>query len=175
MPQIEDGLQMLIIPFAQQALGTLNSEVALAIVNPFLQNAEQGFLAKKIKYNLACIDLTAGDVVNLVFAPTDISIAELWLALITTGYLTSPDDPMDQANQLFRLKMWHEAGRTFSNSSGAGKQVEDGVQSLGGGKGIPVTANGGLTIFAFNPAANNMTTGATIVGHIVLYGVWLRE
>ena len=173
--QIDKGLQMLVHPMAQTALSTLNSEVALEMQNLFVEDANQGFLVKKIKYNIAVVDLTAGDCVQFLIAPADMSIAEVRLALITTAYLAKPTDPTDQANQLFVNRIWHEATRTFSNSSGAGKQVEDGFQTMGGGKGIPITATSGMSLWAFNPATNNMTTGARFVGHLVLYGVWLDE
>ncbi len=171
------GLQYLVMPLDEIAIDTLASETALIINSDYGPNMTRSFLAKKAHMHYSMKVPDVGDYLLCGLANGDLSVAELRLALITFGYGVDPNDPTNYANQPFVENIWWETVQLIGDSlgDGSGYLVVNEKISLGGGKGLPMKRNSGVQFFVWNPAGSAFVAGATILGTIMLNGVWLND
>ncbi len=167
------GLQTLALRLNSDALGTLAADTTLSLTN--LSGISRGFLCKKVMYMVAMSAAATNDMVIIGLANSTATVAEITTALSSMNI----SDPNNATN---RIKMdqwkvvWYESLRILQpDATGAGIAAINDHFSVGGGKGIPWTEDGGIQVFVYNPSTSALTTGALIDGLVAFQGIWFND
>ncbi len=147
------------------ALGTLAAGVAVIVDDVVMTDA---FLAKHYRAQFALTASDAGDAIIVGIAQGDATVAEIKSAL------EQKQLKRDTTLQDTARKVLFETTQLIT----VGDISQEGVThmidvSLGGGKGIPFKEDDGYAVFAYNAAPDAFSTGALLIGHFHLTGVWL--
>ncbi len=153
------------------ALLTLNSDTALIIDNGYGTALKRAFLIKQIRYELGLEASDGDDMIIIGMANGGATIAEIASALATK--LVDPGEASAWPSFISsKVILWETVRAIPGNEPQA---VLNETISIGGGKGIPMAVNKGIQLFVFNPSANSLTTGATLLGLYQIIGVFMND
>lgn len=150
------------------ALGTLNTQVAVAITTAHGSGLKRAFLMKHVTVDASLITSDEGDVIMIGIARGGASVTEIKSAM------ENADVDEDKKGQASVRDVAQETVHMLVNTgdTGQGHKVRIDV-SLGGGKGIPFAEDEGWQWFAYNFGVDNQVAGAFVVLNGTVSGVWL--
>ncbi len=161
------------------SLGALASLTALIIETDYAEgNLKRDFLLKRIRAQVAIKILEADEQVLIGFCRGDMTIAEIATAL--GNNLPDPDDFQLWDNFVIASGIYWQTLKIFTGNAVSGTPVarmmdwNDDIK-IGGGKGIPLQADKGIQMFAFNSSGGALTTGSQLQGFYELVGVFLED
>ncbi len=154
------------------ALLTLAGSTTILISSSLVgANLDHKMLLKRVKVMIGLHGVTAGEVSRLIVgcAIGDISVADIQaaldLAVLKEGAVT-----WAETQGIARRVLWETVRQVVPNGDGTTGTATI-TTSLGGGKGIPLQENQGMSIFLSNVSGNALTTGGLTATSGVVYGV----
>ncbi len=154
------------------SLGTLNGSTSLIISSALVGSAlDHKMLLKRVKIMIGLHGMTAGNVSRLIVgcAIGDISVADIQAALDLV-VLKEGTVSWAETQGIARRILWETVRQVVPNGDGTTGTATI-TTSLGGGKGIPLQENQGMSIFMANVSGNNLDTGGLVATSGVAYGV----
>ncbi len=170
----EKGIQIIPVVVTDVAIGTLGSLVGLILSTGF-KALTRNFLVKKVHILLVVSGMTNGELFVVGLNGNDSGVSGGY-AVGSLSTLLDPEASGAYLNSQETVKtVWHETTSIMLGNTVTAQNMIDKWVSVGGGKGIPVTAGFGPELHAFNPTGDALTTGGLVSGVVTYYGVWLED
>ena len=148
--------------------GALASDTAIIMTSGFDTEMVAPFLVKQVQFQAGWHDVDPTDGLIIGLAQGDASVGEISVAINTAAL-----DPGDVGAASLVTKKKIIFWETLTYLSGLQNTVNMRA-SIGGGKGIPLAEDHGVTVFIYNPSfAAALTTGSIVHFAVTLKGVWL--
>ncbi len=151
------------------ALGTLAGSTAVFLHDGADTEMKAPFLIKQVQMHAGVHNLNETDGIIIGLCQGNAVIAEI--ASMMLQLALSPFD-VDERFLLQKKQLIFWETLTYVS---LGENTVNERFKIGGGKGIPIGEDNGINVFAFNPSATALTTGARLTVSATLKGVWLGD
>ncbi len=179
VPNVHKGIQFQPLRMNSDALGALAADTVLSLNTALSSGLTQSFLIKKIDLRLTIGNFGESDSIIVGCAVGTASVAEIASGI--RDVTLDPDEPGEMGEPGLSNIIYWETLRLFTGTrpdssavNGHGNVVNESV-SIGGGKGLPMKKSHGIQVFAYNPQAAAILTGASVRGLVIIKGVWLND
>ncbi len=177
-PNPTEGIQTL-PDMIRATVGSLASDTAIILWTVYATALKRDFLLKKLRVRLKMEFGNTDDPVLFGFARGDMDIGSIGSVLANAT--PDPEDFGSWDEFALRNGIFWETLQLMNGPNGDASALllpapiwNDSI-TIGGGKGIPLEAEHGIQLFAFNPSNGNITNSSTnITGAIQLVGVFME-
>ncbi len=170
----EKGIQILPFTVSDAAIGIPSSGAGI-ILDSQAKAIKRNFLVKKVHLLLIVSGMTAGEAVIIGINGNDSGIAGGYGSGVASTILDPEASGAYILAQEVVKTVWHETTSILLGNTVTAHNMIDKWVSVGGGKGIPVTAAFGPELHAYNPTGDTISTGGIVSGVVTYYGVWLED